>query len=78
MVPRYNFFALLILILKYVNCQDQNCKPVCCDVFIGNIGLECSEGGIDCAFSGQETGCCQSVNSLTQLHVGRGCVTENK
>lgn len=76
MIPKYIFFTLLIFILKYVNCQDNSCKPVCCTVFIGDIGLECNEGGIDCGFSGQERGCCQFINILTPLHVGRSCIKD--
>lgn len=35
------------------------------------LGINCSEGGIDCGFSGQVMGCCNSVNFLT--HIGIEC-----
>ncbi|KAF8574192.1 hypothetical protein K439DRAFT_1249388, partial [Ramaria rubella] len=49
------------------------CKPVCCDLVVlsstppGKAGINCSQGGIDCGFSGQVHGCCEAVNFLTHV-----------
>ncbi|TEB20571.1 hypothetical protein FA13DRAFT_1736203 [Coprinellus micaceus] len=55
----------------------QDCpKPACCDVLVKgaddtNVGLNCTEGGIDCTFGGQVKACCESINSFTK--VGMKC-----
>lgn len=54
----------------------QQCKSSCCDVLVLSddksiIGINCSEGGIDCVFSGQITACCENINSLTKI--GNNC-----
>lgn len=57
---------------------SQECKPSCCDVLVMGddnsiVGINCSEGGIDCGFSGQITACCESINSLTNTKIGNNC-----
>ncbi|KAG0229174.1 hypothetical protein BGW41_003160 [Actinomortierella wolfii] len=53
--------------------------PACCSALVKGydgkgVGLECTSGGIDCAFSGQILVNCVSINELTNLHVGYDCV----
>ncbi|KFY51223.1 hypothetical protein V496_08882 [Pseudogymnoascus sp. VKM F-4515 (FW-2607)] len=53
----------------------RQCQPACCDLIVqshdGSFdGVECTPGGIDCAFSQQLTACCTSFTFLNNAH---GC-----
>ncbi|KFY13788.1 hypothetical protein V491_06282 [Pseudogymnoascus sp. VKM F-3775] len=54
----------------------RQCQAVCCDLFVKSYddtieGVTCTPGGIDCAFSFQQTGCCNIV--IPGSTNARGC-----
>ncbi|EXU95005.1 hypothetical protein X797_011912 [Metarhizium robertsii] len=58
------------------------CRPMCCDALInsvspgGEIGINCSPGGLDCGFSGQIDACCVRISPLgLKSGTGIGCVS---
>jgi hypothetical protein len=68
--------TLVGILLTTIQSLAQGATPSCCDVLVrgydnSGVGINCTPGGIDCAFSGQMTATCDSVNSFTRI--GNNC-----
>ncbi|KAH9483564.1 hypothetical protein JR316_0003034 [Psilocybe cubensis] len=46
------------------------CSAFCCDAVVpsvrpgGNVGINCTPGGLDCGFHGQTTACCVRLTPI--------------
>lgn len=46
------------------------CQPMCCDAVVqsisppGKIAIRCTQGGLDCGFSGQVYACCERLSPV--------------
>ncbi|KAK3827369.1 MAG: hypothetical protein J3R72DRAFT_457046 [Linnemannia gamsii] len=71
-----SIFAALSFLVAFSYLISASAEPACCDVLVMAsakelVGLNCSEDGVDCGFSGQVTANCKTVNRLTKI--GGGC-----